>query len=575
MLAQGTMLRNNTYRVESPLASGGFGNTYKVRNVAFDEVYALKEFFMKGINLRTGNVVTVSVPDNHNSYESQKEKFRKEAQRLRRLENPHIVKVHDMFDENGTSYYVMDYIDGLSLSAILKQKPNGMSEDEVRAILPQVLDALKTVHEQKIWHLDIKPGNIMVDSKGHAYLIDFGASKQLRSDGGQTSSALCYTPGFAPMEQVEQDFDKFGPWTDFYALGATIYNLLTKKQPPSSAEILEGNPFQFPAGVSKQMQDLVKWMMMPQRTKRPQSVAEILARLNMAPNPGPTPPPPLPTAPPKSAGSAWKVIVPVLIALLLGGAAAWYFLFNKGGKSAAEKDEEYMELVEKCEKAINAAADFDALSDAATLLSKVEKVEEENDSADGYDASDDLKDKFAQKKKKLKDECLEEADAAIDRNDYHEAYNVVKAAADALPDDSDLERQLQSLASDMGNIYVNYVTISNGKDNPNDISSMKSDDIRYLWPVMNYSSLQESGASSASIELMCDFVKPDGTVDRSDNSPSHHTYRTSLTLEPGEAKEETLLGWGNENQSNFTSGEYRFDIYYQGNRIYTMPFIVK
>ncbi len=278
MLAQGTLLRNGTYRVERQLASGGFGNTYLVKNVAFNELYAMKEFFMRGVNMRNGMEVTVSIPDNHTSYDSQREKFKKEAIRLRSLNNPHIVKVHDLFEENSTVYYIMDYIDGQSIGEQLKRTGQPMSEQQTWTLLPQVLNALKEVHSQQIWHLDIKPGNIMLDSKGNAFLIDFGASKQISSNGSQTSSALCYTPGYAPVEQVEQAFDKFGPWTDFYALGATIYYMQTLQAPPTATALSEGDAFNFPASMSKRMQDLIRWMMKPQRKLRPQSVDDITSR---------------------------------------------------------------------------------------------------------------------------------------------------------------------------------------------------------------------------------------------------------------------------------------------------------
>lgn len=122
MLAIGTMLRG-TYRIDRYLASGGFGNTYVATNVNFGEVYAIKEFFLKGVSQRNGDSVTVSVSnsDNLNTFESQKRKFKKEAVRLRKLNNPHIVRVHDLFEENGTIYYVMDYIEGTSLRDVMSQ----------------------------------------------------------------------------------------------------------------------------------------------------------------------------------------------------------------------------------------------------------------------------------------------------------------------------------------------------------------------------------------------------------------------------------------------------------------------
>ena len=110
MLQVGTIL-HGTYKIESYLASGGFGNTYLAKNIEFDETYAIKEFFVKGVCQRDGNSTTISVSnaENTNSFEQQREKFKKEARRLRSLSNPHIVKVYDLFEENGTAYYVMDY----------------------------------------------------------------------------------------------------------------------------------------------------------------------------------------------------------------------------------------------------------------------------------------------------------------------------------------------------------------------------------------------------------------------------------------------------------------------------------
>ena len=282
MLQVGTIL-HGTYKIESYLASGGFGNTYFAKNIEFDETYAIKEFFVKGVCQRDGNSTTISVSnaENTNSFEQQREKFKKEARRLRSLSNPHIVKVYDLFEENGTAYYVMDYVDGENLSARLKRTNAPLAESEVRNYLNQILDGLEAIHNEGMFHLDIKPANIMVDSHNVVKLIDFGASKQQSTVGGATmSTGISYTNGYAPSEQMAQSYDKFGPWTDFYALGATVYKLLTNQDPPSvpdlSEDETEDKHLALPMpNVSEEMMKLVVWMMQVNRLKRPKNVGEI------------------------------------------------------------------------------------------------------------------------------------------------------------------------------------------------------------------------------------------------------------------------------------------------------------
>jgi serine/threonine protein kinase len=278
MLAVGTTLQGGKYRVERCLASGGFGNTYVVQNTVFGELMAMKEFFMRGVSERNDHsTVSVSNATNQASFDGQREKFRKEALRLRKLHNEHIVQVHDLFDENGTSYYVMDYIDGESLAQRLERTGKPLSEAEALKLMEQVLDALEVTHAQRIWHLDLKPGNIMVDSNGIVKLIDFGASKQMSANDGYTTTttALCYTPGYAPLEQIDQKMELIGPWTDLYALGGTLYNLLTRHQPPMGSELHEKYAFVYPEGISQRTRELISWMMSPHRTARPQSVAQV------------------------------------------------------------------------------------------------------------------------------------------------------------------------------------------------------------------------------------------------------------------------------------------------------------
>lgn len=281
MMPVGTVLQGK-YRIEKQLSSGGFGNTYKAVVVATGSTVAVKEFFLKGVTERdtTTQMVSVSNITNYDTFVQQREKFRKESQRMSKLHNPHIVAVHDSFEENGTAYYVMDYIDGESLSEKLRRTGKPLTEEEVRNILAQILDALHYVHKNKLWHLDVKPGNIMVDSTGRARLIDFGASKQIdQITGGATAkTAVTFTSGYAPREQIEQSYKKFGPWTDIYALGATLYCLLNNKRPPVPSEIDEDqttdkhNVLTFPNGISQELRNLIVWMMTPSRTNRPQNV---------------------------------------------------------------------------------------------------------------------------------------------------------------------------------------------------------------------------------------------------------------------------------------------------------------
>ena len=290
-LQSGTTLQGGKYKIERVLGQGGFGNTYVGVNTVFNEPVAIKEFFMQGINDRdeaTGSI-TISIEQNKEQFLEQLEKFKKEALRIRKFNNDHIVHVHDLFEENGTAYYVMDFIDGESLAERLKRTGKPMKVEEVQNILPQLLDALKTVHDAGIWHLDLKPANIMIDKESNVKLIDFGASKQLNTQkgGATTSTAISYTNGYAPREQMEQNYDKFGPWTDLYALGATLYTLLSNKRPPLPTDIdddiSEDKHLALPLppdAVNSTLHELILWMMSTNRNRRPQNVEEITKNLS-------------------------------------------------------------------------------------------------------------------------------------------------------------------------------------------------------------------------------------------------------------------------------------------------------
>lgn len=281
MLAPGAIIGH--YRVVRHISSGGFGNTYEVEHVSLPLRRCIKEFFMRGINQRVGDTVTVSVEENRPTFEQMRTKFLKEAQRMAQFHDPHVVPVMDFFKQNGTAYYVMELIKGKSLTEIMREQQHSFTEAEVREMLLQILSALSGVHAKGIFHLDLKPSNILRDDDGHLWLIDFGASKQMTAGESQTpstSTGLCYTPHYAPPELILGSTKYIGPWTDLYSLGATLYNLLTTETPPDIADIEEEDVafFNFPATISPDMRQLILWLMQPRRSDRPQSVTEVEQR---------------------------------------------------------------------------------------------------------------------------------------------------------------------------------------------------------------------------------------------------------------------------------------------------------
>lgn len=282
-LQPNTTLQGGKYRIDRVLGQGGFGITYLAEEVSTHKRVAVKELFIanqgQAINGRNGNIVTVTNVSNQVVFDKHREKFKKEASRLAMLRHKNLVRVYEWFEENGTVYYVMDFIEGESLRDKLNRE-GALPESLVMNYLQQLLSALQVVHEKNIWHLDIKPENIMVNHNNHIYLIDFGASKHLEQSNGTltTSSMLAYTPGYFPPEQSAVTMKNIGAWTDIYALGATLYNLLTRRNPPTFDVIIsEGrNAFSFPYSISSKTQDLIVRMMKVNRNERPQSVQNII-----------------------------------------------------------------------------------------------------------------------------------------------------------------------------------------------------------------------------------------------------------------------------------------------------------
>lgn len=287
-LPVGTVLKGK-YRIKSHLSSGGFGKTYLAEYSSRNTKVAIKEFFMTTANQREADGVTVSVDrtkENAGAFGSQLAKFKKEYERLKLINNVHVVKVHECFEENGTAYYVMDFVEGDDLKGRLKQRGTPYAEKTVLGYLKQILDGLAAIHSAGLLHLDLKPSNLMVTRHGYIKLIDLGASKDyMQGEGATVLSNVAVTNRYAPPEQMDGSYSKLGPWTDFYALGATLYQLLTWHEIPTGSELKEDrtidkrNSLPMP-GISEETKSLVVWLMNTDREKRPHSVSEIKTKLS-------------------------------------------------------------------------------------------------------------------------------------------------------------------------------------------------------------------------------------------------------------------------------------------------------
>ena len=278
-LNPGALLQGGKYRIVRFIKSGRFGCTYEAVHVLSCCTVAIKEFFVRDFCNRdsvTGNVHVLSV-GKQELVDKLCGKFIDEAQMMMKMRYPGIVRVTDVFKENGTAYYVMDYIDGKSLGEIVAE--NGPLGEEVAVeYIKSVAAALKYVHGRNCLHLDVKPANILLANDGTLHLIDFGVSKQYDEVANENTSTLMgSTPGYAPPEQTGNSLRKFTPAADIYALGATLYKLLTGITPVNASLRSSGEELDpLPPAISASVRHAVEASMQMNKNKRPQSIGEFL-----------------------------------------------------------------------------------------------------------------------------------------------------------------------------------------------------------------------------------------------------------------------------------------------------------
>lgn len=297
-LPNGTFLQGRKYKIIRKLGQGGFGITYLAENTMLHGKVAIKEFFFKNFCERDAatSQITISNANNSDIVERYKQKFVKEAQKIFGFQHPHIVRILDIFEENNTAYYVMDFVSKGSLDQ--KVKGEGyLSEPVAKRYILQVAKALDYLHRQNIAHLDVKPANIMLGEGDNAILIDFGLSKQYdEASGHETSTTpVGISVGYAPMEQYTHGgVEEFSPSPDIYALGATFFKLLTGLTPPDAPTIFDRGLDVAPLrakGVSKEAIAAIQNAMMPRKSDRTKSVQEFVSQLEGRHEPLPPPPP--------------------------------------------------------------------------------------------------------------------------------------------------------------------------------------------------------------------------------------------------------------------------------------------
>ena len=429
-LEQGSTLQGGKYRIEGVLGRGGFGITYRGSTTAkisgelgemtVKTPVAIKEFFMNTLNARDNSgVVTSPTQGSQEQVEQFRSKFIREARNLADMRHKNIINVSDVFEENGTVYYVMRYLSGGSLTDKVKQQGR-LSETQAVNYIRQIGAALEYLHSRKMCHLDVKPGNVLINDDGEATLIDFGIAKVFGSDGqALTDSPVTYTTHYAPLEQY-QGLQDFSPQTDLYSLGATLYFLVLGQKPPVASEVNEDGMRQKPEDLSVQVWRAIVAAMQPRRKDRPESIALWMKMLDgigipqptetdneetvpptlpptpseetiVSPQPQPLPQPqPQPTTseetvmpkpnraqtksplPQKKKGfNKWLLLIPVvLLVLLIGAAGAGYAIYSHLQNADKEPAEEMLQPV-----AISTGQAISILDEPDLSLSKIQEVE--------------------------------------------------------------------------------------------------------------------------------------------------------------------------------------------------------
>ncbi|MBV2235323.1 MAG: serine/threonine protein kinase [Sterolibacterium sp.] len=275
------------YRIERQLAHGGFSIVYLARDASGAAV-AIKEYLPSRLATRTGDSPVPVVEEKHQAaFRRGMKGFFEEGRVLAGLDHPNVVRVLNFFRANETAYLVMRYERGRTLQEHIQHQSGTLSENFIRTVFTRLLNGLREIHMRKLLHLDIKPANIYLRADGHPVLLDFGATRQGLGDNDPGLGSV-HTPGYAAPEQTGNAAETAatqGPWTDIYAVGATLYACLSGSTPLAAdlrarGEVLEPAQQRWRKTYSLQLLELIDWCMRLPIAERPQSVFALQKVLN-------------------------------------------------------------------------------------------------------------------------------------------------------------------------------------------------------------------------------------------------------------------------------------------------------
>jgi serine/threonine protein kinase len=300
-LPPGTQVDN--YEIRSVLGVGGFGVTYKAWDTTLEREVALKEYFPSVLAHRAPGGTRIEPMSEHEAYDYDYglNRFLDEGRTLAKFNEPSIVRVHRFLKANNTAYLVMDFEAGRALASIIKEK-GAISQRSAQLVLGPILKGLAVVHAKNYLHRDIKPANIYIRSDGSPVLLDFGSARE--AFGRQTMTVLL-TPGYAPAEQYSSGAQQQGPWSDLYAVGATMFQCISGAKPPPAnlreRRIKDGEEdpvaealrvLELGGGYHRDFLDIVAWLLAPLPDGRPGSAAQVLEKVQrLAPPPAKKPKP--------------------------------------------------------------------------------------------------------------------------------------------------------------------------------------------------------------------------------------------------------------------------------------------